>query len=83
MNMKEIATGVQHIGVPTGDMDATIRFYHALGFDTIYETVNAEAGGRVTFFKLHDLVIETYEKIETKLLPGAVDHIAINVKDIE
>ena len=43
MNMKEIATGVQHIGVPTGDMDATIRFYHALGFDTIYETVNAEA----------------------------------------
>lgn len=83
MNMKEIATGVQHIGVPTGDMDATIRFYHALGFDTIYETVNAEAGGRVTFFKLHDLVIETYETKEPKLMPGAVDHIAINVKDIE
>ena len=83
MTMKEIATGLQHIGVPTGDMDATIHFYHALGFETIFETVNAEAGGRVNFFKLGDLVIETYEVTEPKLMPGAVDHIAINVKDIE
>ena len=58
------------------------RFYHALGFETIFETVNAEAGGRVNFFKLGDLVIETYETKEPKLAPGAVDHIAINVKDI-
>ena len=83
MNMKEIATGVQHIGVPTGDMDATIRFYHTLGFETIFETVNAEAGGRVNFFKLGDLVIETYEVTDPAKAPGAVDHIAINVKDIE
>ena len=83
MNMKEIATGVQHIGVPTGDMDATIHFYHALGFETIFETVNAEAGGRVNFFKLGDLVIETYEVTDPAKAPGAVDHIAINVKDIE
>ena len=83
MTMKEIATGLQHIGVPTGDMDATIHFYHALGFETILETVNAEAGGRVNFFKLGDLVIETYEVTDPAKAPGAVDHIAINVKDIE
>ena len=83
MTMKEIATGLQHIGVPTGDMDATIHFYHALGFETIFETVNAEAGGRVNFFKLGDLVIETYEVTAPAKAPGAVDHIAINVKDIE
>ena len=83
MTMKEIATGLQHIGVPTGDMDATIHFYHALGFETIFETVNAEAGGRVNFFKLRDLVIETYEVTDPAKAPGAVDHIAINVKDIE
>lgn len=83
MTMKEIATGLQHIGVPTGDMDATIHFYHALGFETIFETVNAEAGGRVNFFKLGDLVIETYEVTNPAKAPGAVDHIAINVKDIE
>ena len=83
MTMQEIATGLQHIGVPTGDMDATIHFYHALGFETIFETVNAEAGGRVNFFKLGDLVIETYEVTDPAKAPGAVDHIAINVKDIE
>ena len=83
MTMKEIATGLQHIGVPTGDMDATIHFYHALGFETIFETVNAEAGGRVNFFKLGDLVIETYEVTDPAKAPGAVYHIAINVKDIE
>ena len=83
MNMKEIATGLQHIGVPTGDMDATIHFYHALGFETIFETVNAEAGGRVNFFKLGDLVIETYEVTDPAKAQVAVDHIAINVKDIE
>ena len=83
MTMKEFATGLQHIGVPTGDMDATIHFYHALGFETIFETVNAEAGGRVNFFKLGDLVIETYEVTDPAKAPGAVDHIAINVKDIE
>ena len=83
MTMKEIATGLQHIGVPTGDMDATIHFYYALGFETIFETVNAEAGGRVNFFKLGDLVIETYEVTDPAKAPGAVDHIAINVKDIE
>ena len=83
MTMKEIATGLQHIGVPTGDMDATIHFYHALGFETIFETVNAEAGGRLNFFKLGDLVIETYEVTDPAKAPGAVDHIAINVKDIE
>lgn len=83
MTMKEIATGLQHIGVPTGDMDATIHFYHALGFETIFETVNTEAGGRVNFFKLGDLVIETYEVTDPAKAPGAVDHIAINVKDIE
>ena len=83
MTMKEIATGLQHIGVPTGDMDATIHFYHALGFETIFETVNAEAGGRVNFFKLGDLVIEPYEVTDPAKAPGAVDHMAINVKDIE
>ena len=53
MNMKEIATGLQHIGVPTGDMDATIRFYHALGFDTIYETVKMCIRDRSMIMEAH------------------------------
>lgn len=61
MHIKENATGIQHIGIPTKDMDATIRFYESLGFERLYETRNKEEDdGRVIFFQLHDLVLETY-----------------------
>ena len=32
MNIKDFTTGVQHIGIPTNDINKTIEFYHALGF---------------------------------------------------
>lgn len=81
--MKELATGIQHIGIPTNDIAATIEFYHAIGFETAYETVNEEANEKVAFLKLHNLVIETYENKCAKMECGAIDHIAIDVTDIE
>ena len=63
MHIKENATGIQHIGIPTKDMDATIRFYESLGFERLYETRNKEEDvGRVIFFQLHDLILETLER---------------------
>lgn len=32
MEMKDIATGLQHIGIPTNDIAETIAFYEKLGF---------------------------------------------------
>lgn len=84
MHIKENATGIQHIGIPTKDMDATIRFYESLGFERLYETRNKEEDdGRVIFFQLHDLVLETYEVKDPKMILGAIDHFSINVKDID
>ena len=84
MHIKENATGIQHIGIPTKDMDATIRFYESLGFERLYETRNKEEDdGRVIFFQLHDLVLETYEVKDPKMVLGAIDHFSINVKDID
>lgn len=84
MHIKENATGIQHIGIPTKDMDATIRFYESLGFERLYETRNKEENdGRVIFFQLHDLVLETYEVKNSKMVLGAIDHFSINVKDID
>ena len=75
MHIKENATGIQHIGIPTKDMDATIRFYESLGFERLYETRNKEEDdGRVIFFQLHDLVLETYEVKDPKMVLGAIDH---------
>lgn len=83
MDLTTYATGIQHIGIPTNDIEATIAFYHKLGFKTAFETVNEEANERVAFLKLGTLVIETYENKSTKLEAGAIDHVAIDVKNIE
>lgn len=81
MNIREFTTGVQHIGIPTNDINKTIEFYHALGFETALHTVNGTE--EVAFLKLHNLVIETYQNNNAKMEYGAIDHIAIDVKDIE
>ena len=44
MDLKDQMNGVQHIGVPTNDIETTIKFYEALGFEVAFRTVNeAEA----------------------------------------
>lgn len=81
MSLKEQINGLQHIGVPTKNMEETIAFYEKLGFETAFETVND--GDRVVFLKFASLVIETYESKDVAMKSGAVDHIALDVKDIE
>ena len=83
MDLTTYSTGIQHIGIPTNDIETTIAFYHKLGFETAFETVNEEANERVAFLKLGALVIETYENKSAKLESGAIDHVAIDVKNIE
>ena len=81
MNIKGFTTGVQHIGIPTNDINKTIEFYHALGFETVLRTVNGTE--EVAFLQLHNLMIETYQNHQAKMEYGAIDHIAIDVKNIE
>lgn len=83
MNLKEQLNGIQHIGIPTNDIEATVRFYETLGFEAASRTVNEEVGEKVAFMKLNTLVIETYENKAAKMEAGAIDHVAIDVKDIE
>ena len=81
MNIKDFTTGVQHIGIPTNDINKTIEFYKSLGFETALRTVNGTE--EVAFLKLHNLVIETYQNNNAKMEYGAIDHIAIDVKNID
>ena len=76
-NFKENTTGIQHLGIPTANLAATIDFYHSLGFETIWANETA------TFMQLGTLVIETYPADEVAMKNGAIDHVALNVKDIE
>lgn len=81
MDIKDYCTGVQHIGIPTNDMDATIRFYERLGFNIALEVMNGEE--RVVFLELQNLVIEAYQNNNAAMKSGAIDHIAIDVKQID
>ena len=42
MDLTTYSTGIQHIGIPTNDIETTIAFYHKLGFETAFETVHLE-----------------------------------------
>ena len=75
--------GIQHVGIPTNDIETTVEFYRRLGFEVALQTVNEEANEKVAFLKLNNLVIETYENKAAKMESGAIDHVAIDVKDIE
>lgn len=81
MEIKDFCTGVQHIGIPTNNIEKTIAFYKELGFEVALRTDNK--GEQVAFLQLHNLVIETYENHEAVMKAGAVDHIALDVKDID
>ena len=81
MTFKEISTGLQHIGLPTNDLKKTIEFYAALGFEVAYQTVNN--GEPVAFLRLGDLTFEAYENGRAVGITGAVDHVAINVTDVD
>ena len=81
MAFSKLATGLQHIGVPTNDIEATVAFYTALGFEVIFRTDNNSE--LVAFMQLGDLVIETYQNFKAVGTAGAVDHIAINVTDVD
>lgn len=69
--------------MPTNDIETTIKFYEALGFKIAFQTVNEAANEKVAFLKLGNLVIETYENKAAKMESGAIDHVAIDVKDVE
>ena len=63
MNISETVTGLQHIGIPTNDIEKTIAFYNSLGFQTIYRTVNKAANPpeSVAFMELKGVVVETWQ----------------------
>lgn len=79
--MKAYITGIQHVGIPTENMKATRDFYGQLGFEAAHETTNE--GSQVVFFKLHNLIIEAYEAEKAAGAIGAIEHVALDVTDIE
>lgn len=81
MLVKECIQGLQHIGIPTQKMEASIAFYENLGFQLMNEEEQVN-GGAVAFLELKGLVIELWELAEDRQI-GAIDHIALDVIKID
>ena len=81
MEIKDFCLGIQHIGIPTNNIDETIRFYEQLGFSIALKTKNGDE--TVAFLQLQNLTIEAYENKLATLQIGAIDHIALDVKNID
>lgn len=82
-NLMSYATGIQHIGIPTEDLEKSKSFYQELGFEVYHEKVIRDGTQHVCFLKFNNLVLEVYEEKETAKQSGAIDHFAIDVKNIE
>lgn len=83
MDIKSKVSGIQHVGIPTNDMQKSIHFYKDLGFEVIWQTVNEQNGESVAFLRLGNLTMEVYENKQDVMKPGAIDHIALDVTDID
>ena len=82
-DLKKYSDGVQHLGIPVSDIDRTIEFYTSLGFEPVLLTENKAADERVAFLKLGNLIVEAYGNRETEKRAGAIDHVALDVKNID
>lgn len=83
MTIKQMINGLQHLGLPTNDIEKTIAFYESLGFDIALRTVNEPVNEQVAFLRLGNVTIETYENRAAAMQNGAVDHIALDVSDVD
>lgn len=83
MNIAKNITGIQHIGIPTNDIEKSIEFYQRLGFEVAYKTINKASNEKVAFLKMKNLMIETYENGNAEMKLGSIDHIALDVTNID
>ncbi|TDO86100.1 catechol 2,3-dioxygenase-like lactoylglutathione lyase family enzyme [Halanaerobium saccharolyticum] len=81
--LKDLASGIQHVGIPTIDINKTVDFYQGLGFDLAFSTTDDSGNLDVAFLKLKNLVIETYQEGTELSQTGSINHIAIDVNDVE
>lgn len=82
-NCGGVVTGLHHIGVHVRDARASEKFYvETLGFEKTNEFVNGPT--TLIFVKAGGCVVELIENANKDDRPvGTIDHIALQVKDIE
>ena len=89
MSIRDTVTGVQHVGIPTTDLEGTIAYYERLGFECLGIYPNGE--DRCTFLRLNNLTLEVWtmnptpmdieasfaeaQKLGLNFVEGSIQHI--------
>ena len=81
-NIQDFCSGLNHMGVPTLDYNKSVAFYESLGFKKAHTKVNPN-GQQVAFMQCGNLIVETYDKEGAAMEAGAINHIAVDVHDID
>lgn len=81
MAIQDYFTGIQHVGIPSADLDKTIAFYKSIGFEQAGLFPNGD--NRCAFMKFGNLIIETWEGDPTNPQAGAINHISLNTTDVD
>ncbi|MEM9000544.1 MAG: VOC family protein [Bacteroidota bacterium] len=86
--MKISIAKVQHIGIPTGNLEKSKEFYERLGFVSVMSSTFDHEGekGRVVMMKSNKVLIEIYQlpkQVAHQNGHGPINHIAFDVDDIE
>lgn len=82
VDVNAFSGGVQHIGVPTTDVQGTVDFYKTLGFEEAMRRTVAD-GRDFAFMKLGNLLVEVIPTDKPAMVNGAVDHFCMDVKQID
>lgn len=81
LDVNAYSKGIQHIGIPTANVQKTIDFYQGLGFTL---ATRHDINGRdFAFMQLGNCLIEVIPNDDPAMVNGAVDHICLDVKNID
>jgi catechol 2,3-dioxygenase-like lactoylglutathione lyase family enzyme len=81
-------TGFQHLGIPTPDIEASVRFYESIGFRIDVRSELEENSGRthIVFMSFGFFCLELYQPagdFNHTRLPGPINHFTMDVRDID
>lgn len=74
---------LQHVGIPTDDMDKTVAFWEKLGFKKLGEFDTDDQGHEVVFMHYNHLTLEIWTGDGAVRQTGAINHISLNTKDAD
>jgi catechol 2,3-dioxygenase-like lactoylglutathione lyase family enzyme len=85
MALSDYVLDLQHIGIPTSDLTKSMAFFISLGFYVIERENLPNSENQVVFLQCRNVVLEIYEEpgMESPRAVGALDHIALDVSDIQ